>query len=136
MFLEKLLAYIHTELFGRHMKKPSTDQIPKLPQITIILSLLLMVACQTRFITAPDLLHPASMSPKVGVNPNQKYQEVMKFSFPFYRGKKPTIALQEKLIEAVKGSERKAIKGIEVNIEFVSWFYIGVLLKGSVIETP
>ena len=101
-----------------------------------------MVGCATRTITAPDLLHPASMSPKVGVNPNQKYQEVMKFSFPLHGDEIPRIALQEKLIEAVKGSERKAIKDIEIYIENVEGIfflvgagYFSVLVNGTVIET-
>lgn len=108
-------------------------------------------------IKTPDMIIPASMSPTVGANPNQTYQEVRKFSAITHirepgdsmlgrlmGGSRPHMFgsplksnfVQEQMIEAVKGSERKAIKGIEVSIEFVSWFYIGVLLKCSVIETP
>jgi hypothetical protein len=141
--LDKLLAYIQTELFGGNMKKQVTDQIPKLSHIPIILSVLLIVGCATRTITAPDLLHPVSMSPNVGVNPNQKYQEVAKFSgWGFGEIKeKGTNDIQEQMSEVLKGSKRKAIKDMEIHVEDSAFillltrggaFRVGA--EGSVIE--
>ena len=102
---------------------------------------------QSRTISAPDLVNPLSMSPRVGVNPNQKYQEVMKFSASYFEsspGRKKRIPnfLQGKMSEAVKDSERKAIKDIEIYIESgaVMLLYFGggsyvLRINGSVIET-
>ena len=125
------------------MKKQLTDQIPKLSHIPIILSVLLIVGCATRTITAPDLLHPVSMSPKVGVNPNQKYQEVAKFSgwgFGEIKGK-GTNDMQEQMREVVKGPKKKAIKEMEIYIEDFGFMLVvtggggfRVGAEGSVIE--
>jgi hypothetical protein len=143
MFLEQLLAYIQTELFGGNMKKQVTDQIPQLSHIPIILSVLLIVGCATRTITAPDLLHPVSMSPKVGVNPNQKYQEVAKFSGWFVGEikRKGTNDMQEQMREVVKGPKRKAIKDMEIHLEDFAFMLVvtggggfRVGAEGSVIE--
>jgi len=123
------------------MKKQFTNPIDKLSQITIILNLLLLVGCQSISIFAPDLLNPASMSPKVGINPNQKYQEVTKFSTMTFGSSQRSNVVQEQMMEAVKGSESKAIKGIEIYIEDMKFFVLfaaggqtGVLVKGLVIE--
>jgi hypothetical protein len=139
--LDKLLAYIQTELFGGNMKKQVTDQIPQLSHIPIILSVLLIVGCATRTITAPDLLHPVSMSPKVGVNPHQKYQEVAKFSGWFLGEIKGTNDMQEQMREVVKGPKKKAIKDMEIYIENGAFMLVvtgggmfRVGAKGSVIE--
>jgi hypothetical protein len=143
------------------MKKQFANTIFTLPHIIIILSVLLMMGCgsmESISIKTLDMIIPASMSPTVGVNPNQKYQEVRKFSAithirepgdslvgrifggsrPFMMGPPVVVTnpLSKQMVEAMRGSEGKAIKDIEVNMEFASWFYIGVLLKGSVIETP
>ena len=83
MGLDEMAEKIHAKLFGGNMKKACTDQIPKLPHVPIILSLLLLAGCgsmETISIWTPELENPASMSSKVGVNPYQKYQEVAKFS--------------------------------------------------------
>ena len=145
------------------MNKQITDPIFSISHITIILGLLLMMGCvsevemmrrekerdQAKIISAPDLVNPISMSPKVGVNPNQKYQEVMKFSasnFDVSPGRSlenrvPNF-LQGKMSEAVKDSERKAIKDIEIIIEDAYGFITvadggryTVQVKGLVIET-
>jgi hypothetical protein len=138
------LAYIQTALFEDNMKQQITDQLFKLPHITIILSVLLLVGCATRTITAPDLLHPVSMSPKVGVNPNQKYQEVAKFSRWILREKNRRTDIQEQMSEVLKGPKRKAIKDMEIFIdkgEFIFLIVGGpgrgffrVKAEGSVIE--
>ena len=114
------------------MNKQSTNPIFKLPHMTIILVLLLMVGCGGRSlkmgsITAPDLLHPVSMSPKVGVNPNQTYQEVAKLSGWFWGEKNRTNDIQEQMSEVLKGPQRKAIKDMEIHIQYV----VGVFLAGG-----
>ena len=129
------------------MNKQSTNQLIKLSHITIILSLLLIVGCgsgsRRMSITAPDLLHPVSMSSKVGVNPNQTYQEVEKFSGWFYGEKNRTNDIQEQMSEVLmKGPKRKAIKDMEIRIEYTGIIFmlvgreaLRVKAEGSVIET-
>jgi len=139
------------------MKQQFVDSIPKLLNIPIILCVLLMVGCASEEeiirakkdyvpfidISAPDLANPLSMSPRVGVNPNQKYQEVSKFSATFFdREKRVPNFIQGKMSEAVKGSERKAIKDIEIEIGSGAFLFLFTgggnyyqLIKGSVIET-
>ena len=115
-----------------------------------------MVGCETPsssgvsswesvFIRTSDLGKPASMSPRVGVNPSQKYEEVRKLSgvfsssLIFWKGTNP---FQEKLREAVKDSERRAIRDIEIEVEFGETVIFPLLWKrnhfvyvnGSVIE--
>jgi hypothetical protein len=124
------------------MNKQFTNQLIKFPHITIILSVLL-VGCgsATRSITAPDLLHPVSMSSKVGVNSDQRYQEVAKFSRWLRPKKNGTYDIQEQMSEVVKGPKRKAIKDMEIHLEDFGFILLliggggfGVEAEGSVIE--
>jgi len=128
------------------MNKQFTNPIFKLSHIPIILCVLLMVGCRsgsiTRSITAPDLLHPVSMSSKVGVNPNQEYQEAEKFSGWFNGAINGKNDIQEQMREVVKGPKRKAIKDMEIRIEYTGMIFmlmggeaLRVKAEGSVIET-
>ncbi len=129
------------------MKKQIPNKIHGLSRATIILILLLLVGCESISISTPDLLKPASMSPTVGVSPNQNYQEVMKFSAtasPRMPSSQKSNLVQDQMIEVVKGSKRHAIQGIEINVEGyivgsffpIPWGYneTRVSLKGFVVK--
>ena len=143
MGLDAMVEKFQSERFGGNMENPFTIQTPKLAHIPIIVSVLLLAGCSSSIsIPAPGLIKPASMSPQVSVNPNQKYQKARKFSATSYRQDRWPYLVQKRMSEAVKGSGWKAIKDIEIYIEyreilifpFPGERYLGVRVNGSVIE--
>lgn len=123
------------------MKQPFINPIFKLSHITIVLCVLLMVGCsKSLVVTALEVSNPVSMSPRVGVNPNQDYQSVRKFREILSRGDSPYF-LQSKIRKAFKGSEKMAIKEIEIDIHigyalliFTAGTSASVRVKGVVVE--
>jgi len=151
MGLEVLVAYIQNAQFGGNMKKQTNAQVNKLHQLTIIFCLLLIVGCKNNTpplygISTPGLINPVSMSPRVGVNPHQKFEKVKDFLViaqknQWDENQRPT-QVQSQMSQAVMGSERKAIKDLYITIILGGGVlgHLGdkmrsVAVQGAVIET-